>query len=452
MENRAPNSTAWPREGPKSEGLARRARLERVEGLAERLAGELAAAWKAGARPLAEEFLTRHPELVQRPEAAARLIYEEVCQREGLGQEAPWQQVMDRFPQWRRELEMLLDCHEMLVPELTGPEFPEPGAVLGEYRLLAEIGRGMLGCVFLAVQGSLGDRPVVLKVTRRAGGEHLSMARLQHPNIMPLYAVHDFPAENLRALCMPYLGGATLGQIFEMMHGQPPGERTGEGLLRVLDRVRTDMVALPAWSSTRQFLAGATYTRAICWIGACLAEALHYAHDRGLLHLDLKPSNVLLADDGQPLLLDFHLAQGEIRPDGAAPERLGGTLGYMSPEQEAAMSALRDGRELPAPVDGRSDVYSLGVVLYEALVGAPPWEARHALEDLPRTNPHVTTGLADVLARALAPDPSARYPNAAALANDLRRHLEHLPLQGVPNRSLVERWRKWWQRHPLILT
>jgi serine/threonine protein kinase len=451
MENRAPNSTAWPRKGPQSEGVSRRARPDRAEALAERLAGELAAAWRAGERPLVEDYLARHPELAQRPEAAARLIYEEVCLRESLGQEASWQQVMDRFPQWRCELEMLLDCHELLGQEIAGPEFPRPGAVLGDYRLLAEIGRGMLGCVFLAIQHSLGDRPVVLKVTRRAGGEHLSMARLQHPNIMPLYAVHDFPAENLRALCMPYLGGATLGQIFEMMQGQPTGERTGEGLLRVLDQVRTDLVALPAWSSTRQFLAGATYTRAICWIGACLAEALHYAHDRGLLHLDLKPSNVLLADDGQPLLLDFHLAQGAIRPDGAEPERLGGTIGYMSPEQEAAMSALRDGRALSAPVDGRSDVYSLGVVLYEALVGAPPWEARLPLDDLPRTNPHVTTGLADILARALAVDLGTRYPNAAALANDLRRHLEHLPLQGVPNRSFVERWWKWWRRHPLII-
>src|SRR5438445_57314 len=82
---------------------------------------------------------------------------------------------------------------------------------------LAELGRGIRGRVFLAVQSSLGDRPVVLKVTRRSGGEHLSMARLQHPHVMPLYAVHDFPGLDLRALCMPYLGGATLARVFEMM-------------------------------------------------------------------------------------------------------------------------------------------------------------------------------------------------------------------------------------------
>jgi serine/threonine protein kinase len=122
----------------------------------------------------------------------------------------------------------------------------------------------------------------------------------------------------------------------------------------------------------------------------------------------------------------------------------------MSPEQEGAMAELGEGRGLSSTVDRRSDVYSLGVMLFEALVGSPPLEAAITPAELPRVNPQVTTGLADILERSLDPDPSGRYPNAAALAIDLRRHLEHLPLQGVPNRSLSERWRKWWHRHPLI--
>lgn len=448
MKKRFADATTMPIDsGLRSELTRDRSRPDRAEVLAERLAGEMADAWREGARPRAEEFLARHPDLGDSPQSATRLIYEEICLREGLGQAAPWDEMRERFPQWTSEIEILLDCHHLMAPSLAVPQFPAVGETLGDYRLLAELGRGMLGCVYLAVQSSLGDRPVVLKLTRRSGGEHLSMARLQHPNIMPLYAVHDLPARGLRALCMPYLGGATLARIFEMMAGQSPGTRTGEGLLQTLDRVRTDLVALPAWSSTRQFLLGTSYTRAICWIGACLAEALHCAHERGLLHLDLKPSNVLIADDGQPLLLDFHLAQGAIVPGGPRPDRLGGTRGYMSPEQEQAMTALGQGQRVRAAVDRRSDVYSLGVMLQEALSGSPPVDDGPTLGALPASNPQVTTGLADILARSLARDPQRRYPDALALAVDLRRHLEHLPLQGVPNRSLAERCLKWWRRH-----
>src|SRR5262249_16644716 len=120
----------------------------------------------------------------------------------------------------------------------------------------------------------------------------------------------------------------------------------------------------------RQILAQMPYTRAICWIGSCLADALEYAHERGLVHLDLKPSNVLLAADGQPMLLDFHLAQERSHPDGPAPTGLGGTPAYMSPEQKAAIAALRERRAVRTPVDGRSDIYSLGVLLHEALGGS----------------------------------------------------------------------------------
>src|SRR5262249_6955160 len=123
---------------------------------------------------------------------------------------------------------------------------------------------------------------------------------------------------------------------------------------------------------TRQGLAGASYVQAVCRIGACLADALHYAHERGLVHLDLKPSNVLLAADGQPMVLDFHLARELVRPDGEVPLWLGGTADYMSPEQRAALGAVQQGRKVPLTVDGRSDVYSLGVMLYEALGGSLP--------------------------------------------------------------------------------
>ncbi len=197
-----------------------------------------------------------------------------------------------------------------------------------------------------------------------------------------------------------------------------------------------------------------------------IVDRIQYAHERGLVHLDLKPSNVLLAADGQPMVLDFHLARQPLHPDRSGPQGLGGTAGYMSPEQQAAWRALRQARKVPLPVDGRSDIYSLGVLLYEALGGSLPAQGRQpgstakdlAREDLPapggklrplhRCNPQVSVGLADMVRKCLAADPGDRYPHMAALAADLRRHLADLPLAGVRNRSLAERWRKWRRRRP----
>jgi tetratricopeptide (TPR) repeat protein len=246
---------------------------------------------------------------------------------------------------------------------------------------------------------------------------------------------------------MPSFGGTTLAAVLGALRGRPPEQRTGRCLLDVLDRTPAPGAAGAAATPARQFLGSASYVRAVCWLGACLADALQYAHERGLVHLDLKPSNVLLAADGQPMLLDFHLAREPVRP-GVPAGRVGGTPAYMSPEQAAALDAVREGRPVPAPVDSRSDVYSLGLLLYEALGGPVPADATAALPPLPRFNRDVSVGLADVLARCLAPDPDRRYPDAAALGGDLRRHLADLPLQGVANRSPAERWRKWRRRRP----
>jgi tetratricopeptide (TPR) repeat protein len=185
-------------------------------------------------------------------------------------------------------------------------------------------------------------------------------------------------------------------------------------------------------------------------VGACLADGLHYAHERGLVHLDVKPSNVLLAADGQPMLLDFHLAQPPLTPGAPAEAAwLGGTPAYMPPEQQAALAALRAGAPVPAAVDARADLYALGALLYEALGGELPF--RPDSPPLHRCAAGVSVGLSDVVRKCLAPDPRDRYPDAAALAGDLRRVLNDRPLEGVRNRSLRERWRRWRRRRPHAL-
>jgi serine/threonine protein kinase/tetratricopeptide (TPR) repeat protein len=424
--------------------------------------------WRQGERPLTEDFLISHPELWEHPAAAADLIYEELCLREEYGPETSMEEVLLRFPQWRPQLEVLFDCQRLLGPRRRPPQFPTTGEFLGDFLLLAELGGGVHGRVFLASQLSLGDRPVVLKLTAcealtvGEAHEHLSLARLQHTYIVPLYSVQDYPARRLRALCMPYFGGATLARLLRTMRPLPPVQRTGQGLLDALDRVEAPgRVEVHTMGPARQILAGSSYVQAVCWLGACLADALHYAHERGLVHLDLKPSNVLLAADGQPMLLDFHLAREPLQPGGGKPAWLGGTVGYMSPEQQAALLAIEQGRKVTRPVDGRSDIYSLGVVLYEALSGCEqgnrPSQIKEAgslvaaggkVKPLHLCNPQVSVGLSDVIGKCLAADPSDRYPHMAALASDLRRHLAHLPLAGVRNRSLLERWQKWRRRRP----
>lgn len=422
-----------------------------AEAEAERLAGEMADEWSAGGRPGAEAYLSRLPGVAGHPRAATRLIYEEICLRESLGEDHAAPEVRGRFPQWAGELDLLIDCHALFKEDAGLPSFPEPGDTLGGYLLLDELGRGVLGRVFLATQPDLANRPVVLKVTPRTGEEHLSLARLQHTNIVPLYAVHDLNDE-IRALCMPYLGGVTLARILGELSETPPERRTGGDVLGVVVRADRESAAdlRPAGPAgpAGSFLARCSYAQAVCWIGACLADALQYAHDRGLLHLDLKPGNVLLSGDLQPMLLDFHMARGPLAPGCRAPDRLGGTPGFMSPEQGAAIAAVQAGGCVTEAVDGRSDVYALGVLLYQALAGMIPIDFGASAATLPGANRQVSVGLADVLARCLARDPRARYPDAATLAEDLRRHLADRPLVGVPNRSPSERWRKWRRRHP----
>jgi tetratricopeptide (TPR) repeat protein len=379
-----------------------------LEALAERLVEQLAAAWHGGQRPPAEEYLTRHPELTACPEAAVRVIYEEICLREEQGEEQASADVLARFPQWRDQLELLLDCHRLLQmpPE---PDFPAAGETLEELRLLSELGRGAKGRVFLATQPALGDRPVVVKMTTCDGQEHLSLARLQHTHLVPLYWVRDVPERNLRVLCMPYLGGATLERVLEALAGRSPPACSGRDLLAALDRVQARQPAgLPGQAPARQLLGRMSGVQDFCWIGACVAEALQYAHERGLVHLDVKPSNVLLA-------------------------------------------AVQQRRPVPAAVDGRSDVYALGLLLYESLGGARP-PAGKAPEPLHRLNPAVGVGLSDIVHRCLAPDARDRYATAGALAGDLRRYLEDLPLRGVANRSWTERWQKWRRRRPHAFT
>jgi serine/threonine protein kinase/tetratricopeptide (TPR) repeat protein len=419
--------------------------------LATREVEELVAAWRRGERTPAEELLARHPELGD--EAAIRLIYEEACLRREAGLPVDPGEMARRFPRFADELVVLLDCQRLLDSAPARAAFPQAGESLAGFRLRAELGRGAAGRVFLAAQPSLGDRPVVLKVMRRGREEHLSLARLQHMNIVPLYSEHLLKDRDLQVLCMPFLGGATLGQVLDLLAGRAPAQRTGQAIIAAIDRIQARRpTVLQSGGPFRRFIARSSYEEAIASIGASLADGLQYAHERDLVHMDIKPSNVLLAADGQPMLLDFHLARGPIAPGAPPPAWMGGTPEYMSPEQRRALTAVREGRPIRDAVDGRADLYSLGMLLYGALGGPVPESCAEPVPPLHRCNARVSVGLADIIHKCLCQDPRGRYRDAAGLAGDLRRHLGQLPLRGVPNRSWAERWRKWRRRRPAALS
>ena len=405
-------------------------------------------------------------------------------------------------------------------------QFPRLGEVLCGFRLVGDLGRGAFARVYLAEEVDLAGRPVALKVSRAIGDEPYSLARLQHAHIVPIHSVHDDPKTGLRLLCMPYLGGANLAQVLEMSGARLPSAATGQSLLEALDRLdawrasavpisrgetlrpslqslpqNVDRVArssdrsrslwwrhllrwtwiagddLPVGSSpgafstgdapltsqpARQYYRSHSYIQSSTWIIARLAEALEHAHARGLLHRDLKPSNVLIAADGSPMLLDFNLS-ADLAAEGPDQALLGGTLPYMAPEHLDAFNP--EGVTPTSAVNERSDLYSLGLILFEMITGEHPFpdpppdmpmpevlrrmgEDRQRVPSARALNPEVPPSLNSILKKCLDPDPYVRHACAGDLAEDLRRYLDDRPLAHASEPSLVERAAKWLRRHP----
>lgn len=169
-----------------------------IEQLANEVQREMLSAWQAGGTVLAEQWLDRHPEVKAKPEMAVLVIYEELCLREERGEHVDSAELYGRFPEYKDALSVVLSCHRLMHAEPA--VFPTAGEEFGEFRLLHELGRGGAGRVFLATQSLLSDRPLVVKLTTRTGDEHLSLARLQHTHIVPLFLVQEFPERNLRAV------------------------------------------------------------------------------------------------------------------------------------------------------------------------------------------------------------------------------------------------------------
>ena len=341
--------------------------------------------------------------------------------------------------------------------------FPRVGETFLGFELVSELGSGAFGKVFFARQLGLAGRPVALKVTTRPTAEPQQLAKLGHANIVPIYSVHD--AAPLQAVCMPYLGARTLADVVgpyratDVFAATRPASAATKalGLTASATPCLDPAAGAPTARPPVGVLDGLSTAGQLDWVVRTVrgvAEGLAHAHARGVLHLDLKPANVLIADDGAPRLLDFNLALDRT----AGPrEQTGGTLPYMAPEQLDGFRD-RDDRHL----DARTDLFGLGVIFYELLTGRPPFPApagprpdlarmardRRAGADAVRLhNPAVPHAVAAIVAALLEPLPARRYPSADALVADLTRHLESRPLAFAAEPSARERLTKWRRRN-----
>jgi serine/threonine protein kinase len=307
---------------------------------------------------------------------------------------------------------------------------PAPEQILGDFRLLEVLGSGSFATVYLAQQISLG-RQVALKVATNQDSEARTLASLEHEHIVHVFSETIDEQRGLRLLCMTFVPGTDLERVLRALSRRSPTEWSGQAILDAIDALcRHEAMFDLAALRDRDRLADMTFDEAVCWLGARLAEALAHAHSRGVLHRDLKPANILLNRYGRPLLSDFNLAESGNRGPAGVP--FGGTIRYMAPEHLDAFSHAGP-REA---VDARSDIYSLGVVLYELLTGRPflismPSGGRtQVLRELaaqrrekapsPREARSTVPEIVDrVLRRCLEPEPARRYQNAEELVRAL---------------------------------
>jgi WD40 repeat protein/serine/threonine protein kinase len=316
------------------------------------------------------------------------------------------------------------------------PERSSAGAAerrIGTYRVIRELGRGGQGQVYLAEDRRLG-RKVALKllpqhltqssdILLRFQREAAALAKLNHPGICAVYETGSH--EGAPYIAMQFIEGTSLagviaGQAESHRAGTPsPGAHVGR-MTRIFERA---------------------------------ARALHSAHEAGLVHRDIKPGNILITREDDPVILDFGLAhhEGGSLPRLTRTGELMGTPAYMSPEQVGAE---------PLWIDRRTDVYSLGIALYEALTFRLPFEAptvagiytrilRDSAPDPRRLNCAIRTDLKVILETALEKDRTRRYQTALDLAEDLRRHRQHETIRARPAGPML-RLRRLARRNPAI--
>jgi serine/threonine protein kinase/Flp pilus assembly protein TadD len=400
-------------------------------------------------------------------------IADEFTERLNRGEQPEIEEYAARHPDIAELLRQVLPALELI--RLPGGTDPGGGTleagVLGDYRILGELGRGGMGVVYKAEQISLG-RIVALKVLPFAGAldsrqllrfqnEARAAACLHHPNIVPVFAIGCERAVHFYA--MQYIEGESLEMLLQEMrqtqkptppvHADDPDATIAEprpandqAQRETLREPRGQASTLP---SPKQKLA---YFRRIAELGGEAARALDYAHEVGVIHRDIKPANLMLDGHGKLWVTDFGLAQ--IRTDTRLTMTgdLVGTLRYMSPEQALAKRVV---------VDQRTDVYSLGATLYELLALAPVFngdDRQELLRQIAFEEPKPLRGhssaipreLETVVLKALEKNPADRYPSAREFADDLQRFARDEPIR-ARRPTVARRVQNWRRRHKAVV-
>jgi serine/threonine protein kinase len=353
-----------------------------------------------------------------------------------------------------------------------GGETIVPAGRLGDFDIVRELGRGGMGVVYEAKQVSLGRR-VALKVLPFAATldprqlqrfliEAQAAALLHHIHVVPVYSVGC--ERGVHYYAMQFIDGQSLAQVIADLRGQSaplPGQAgaafadgpNGSAGAHASSAVPSALgnataVALTTDRSAR----GSAYIRAVARLGMQAAGALEHAHQLGVIHRDIKPANLLVDAAGDVWITDFGLARLRSHAGVTLTGDTVGTLRYMSPEQALAQRAL---------VDHRTDIYSLGATLYEALTLQPAYPGDDRAEVLRqisvaepppprRINSAIPFALETIILKAMAREPERRYATAQELAEDLGRFLEHRPIHAV-RPTLSERLGKWAWRHKPVL-
>jgi WD40 repeat protein/tetratricopeptide (TPR) repeat protein/tRNA A-37 threonylcarbamoyl transferase component Bud32 len=419
-----------------------------IDGLASHFASE----WAAGQRPQIAEFLSQAPADLRR-DLLARLMRLELELQSRSGETFAVRNYREQFAEYADVVEQVLAEHSATgssklsaqsnastvgpsaptddktsPPKSSGPASrrrtttgPSPLMSFGDYEIESEIARGGMGVVYKARQVKL-NRTVALKMilagqfasdedVQRFYSEAEAAAKLDHPGIVPIYEVDEFDGRHF--FSMAFIDGQSLAQ-------------------------RTNQGPLPP--------------REAAQLMKQVADAVHYAHLHGVIHRDLKPRNILLTTGGQPKVTDFGLAKrvgdgSDLTVSGQAI----GTPGYMPPEQAAGKLT---------EIGPRSDVYSLGGVLYCLLTGRPPFQSSSIVETIkqaietppvpPRMlNPSVDRDLETICLKCLEKNPAHRYASAADLAAELQRFLDGEPIKALRAGPLTRGWR-WLRRRPLV--
>jgi serine/threonine protein kinase/Tfp pilus assembly protein PilF len=349
---------------------------------------------------------------------------------------------------------------------IVGP-LPQPMQTIGDYQLVREIGRGGMGVVYEAFQISLRRR-VALKILpftvandakqiSRFKNEAQAAAQVQHPNIVPVYAVGE--ENGVHYYVMQLIEGQSLTSLLDGLRsgGRASGDATAANYP---DQTETWPVGrnVPPHSSSAppyevpvispmKAAETADHIRVVARLAQQAAEALHAAHEYGVVHRDVKPSNLLLDDQGKLWITDFGLARCREQQGLTQTGDVLGTMRYMSPEQSLGRAAL---------IDQRTDIYSLGITMYELATLHHPADGvsdlqlyldreSHAPKALRQWNRHIPADFQTVVLKCLSEFPHERYSTAQELADDLERFLEGRPITASPP-TLLSRASKWAKR------